>query len=303
MTKRIKSINAQRAEIGSFEKEQTTPFYLYQVKEFNEAGLIIHETEYKINGQKDMEITYEYDPQMRMVCKQTFYPLEDTLEKLVYVYDGEGRKAREENYFGDDIFDILLYKYDDKGNITSQVRSDDEEMEIEKQISEFDASGRLIKQTNFVNGEVDKTVEFEYDEAGLCTRETHWLAEKNEKEMVEYSYNELGKRTTSVTKDKAGNEIGYLEIEYDEKMNPIKYLTETSGFYNSKSIHQVVYDDQGRTIENEYFDVMNNFLMSKEKYEYDEDGNIAEEEIFETNPMAGLKKTHYRLKIGYDFYA
>ena len=303
MTKKIKSIKAQRAEIGSFEKEQTTAFYLYQVKEFNDAGLITHEMEYKINGQKDMEITFEYDPQMRMVGKQTFYPLEDTLEKLVYVYDSEGKKIREENYFGEDIFDMLLFQYDDKGHLIGQIRTDDEEMEIEKQISEFDGSGRLVKQTNFSNGDVEKTVEFQYDETGLCIRETHTITEKNAVEITEYSYNELGKRTTSITKDNAGDVIGYLEIEYDEKMNPVKYLTETSGFYNSKSIHQVVYDDQGRTIENEYFDILNNFLMSKEKYEYDEDGNIVEEEIFETNPMAGLKKTHYRLKIEYDFYA
>ena len=303
MTKKIKSINAQRAEIGSFEKEQTTPYYVYQVKEFNEAGLITHETEYKINGQKDLEITYEYDSQMRMVCKQTFYPLEDTLEKLVYVYDGEGRKAREENYFGEDIFDMLLFQYDGIGNLIGQVRTDDEEAEIEKQVSEFNAEGKLIKQTNFANGDIDKTVAFEYDETGLCTKETHIITERNAVEIIEYSYNELGKRTTSTTKDKEGDVIGYLETEYDEKMNPVKYLTETSGFYNSKSIHQVVYDEQGRTIENEYFDVLNNFLMSKEKYEYDEDGNIVEEEIFETNPMAGLKKTHYRLKIAYDFYA
>jgi hypothetical protein len=302
MAKRIKSVKATRAEIGSFEKEQTTPFFLYQVKEYNEAGLVTHETEYKPNGLKEMEITYEFDNQMRMAGKQTYYPLEETLEKLVYIFDSEGRKVKEENYFGDDIFETLLYTYDSHGNITGQVRGDDEGMELEKQVSEFDSSNRLVKQTNYTNGEMDRIIDFEYNETGLCTREVHTYPEKESVETIEYSYNELGKRTTAITKDDEGYEIGYLEVEYDEKMNPVKYISETSGFHNSKTINQIIYDEEGRAIDNEYFDMLNNFLMSKERIEYDENGNIAAQEIFETNPMAGLKKTHYRLKLEYDFF-
>src|SRR6185437_4877619 len=255
MAKKIKSIQAQRAEIGTFEKEQTTPYCIYQVKEYNESGLVTHETEYRPNGLKEMEVTFEYDPQMRLIAKQTWYPLEDTLEKMVYSYDSEGRKISEENYFGDEVFDRLLFKYDDKGNIISQIRSDDEEdIEIEKQLSEFDDKGRLVKQVNFTNGQVESNIEFEYNEAGLCIRETHAYPEKKAVETTGHSYNELGKRTTSETKDKHGDVIAYLEVEYDEKMNPIKYVSETGGFHNSKSIHQVVYDEQNRAIENEYFD-------------------------------------------------
>src|ERR1035437_7379006 len=99
MAKKIKSIKAHRAEIGSFEKEQTTPFYLFQVKEYNESGLITNETEYKLNGLKDMEINFVYDAEQRLLNKHTNYPLEETLEKLIYVYDHEGKKTREENYF------------------------------------------------------------------------------------------------------------------------------------------------------------------------------------------------------------
>jgi hypothetical protein len=42
--------------------------------------------------------------------------------------------------------------------------------------------------------------------------------------------------------------------------------------------------------------------MSKEKISYNEDGNIKEEEIFEINPQAGMKKTHYRMQLQYDYY-
>jgi hypothetical protein len=302
MQKKIKSQRAHRSAIASFEKEQTAPFFLYQVKEFNESGLLMHETEYKLNGLKEMEVTYEYDPQMHMLSKQTYYPLEETLEKLVYVYDNQGRKLKEENYFGDDLFETLHYSYDDKGNIIDQVRTDDEGSEIEKQISEFDDKGRISKQTYFTNGDNDRTIEYTYDEAGLCTKEIHHYPEKGTTEVVENAYNELGKRITSITRDDDNEVIGYLEIEYDEKMNPVKYINETSGFYNSKGINQLEYDEEGRIVENEYFDVKNNFLMSKDSYVYDENGNISEHEIFETNPMAGLKKTHYRLKMEYDFY-
>ena len=301
MTKKIKSLKAHRAPIASFEKEQSAPYYLYQVKEYNESGLLTHETEYKPNGLKEMEVIYEYDPQLHMLNKQTYYPLEETLEKLVYVYD-EGRKIKEENYFGDDLFEILRYTYDEKGNITSQVRTDDEGFEMEKQISEFDDKGRIIKQTYFTNEENDRIIEYSYDDLGLCTREMHQYPAKGTKETVENSFNELGKRTTSITKDEDGNIIGYMEVEYDDKMNPTRLINETSGFYNSKTINEMEYDEQGRNIDNEYFDVLNNFLMSKDRYEFDADGNIAIHEIFETNPMAGLKKTHYRLKMEYDFF-
>jgi len=302
MAKLTKSITYYRSDIGSFEKEGSDKSYLFQIKEYNKDGHLVLESEYRPNGIKELEILYDYDQNQNLLSKHTLYPLEETEEKLVHIFNSNGQKIRDENYFGEDLFETLNYEYDEKGNVISQSRVDEDENEIEKQLTVFDENGKISKQSFYANGDLEREVEFEYNENGICVREKHLKVENNMKETIEYVYNEAGKKTSSTSMDGDNNIIGYIDVEYDESMNPLKYTSETSGFYNSKAINQLTYDEQNRIIENEYFDVLNNFLVSKEKIFYDEEGNIIEEEIFEIKPETSLKKTHYRLQLKYDFY-
>src|ERR1017187_7944167 len=149
MAKRIKSITSHRAEIGSFEKEKTSTFFRYQVKEFNDQGLITREAEFKPNTMMDVETIYEYDDKHNLLSRATYYCQEDTLEKLAHLYDESGRKIADENYFGEDLFEKVIYKYDEKGNAIAQIRMDEDDNEIEKQIIEYSQEGKVLKQFNF----------------------------------------------------------------------------------------------------------------------------------------------------------
>jgi hypothetical protein len=66
--------------------------------------------------------------------------------------------------------------------------------------------------------------------------------------------------------------------------------------------NQVSYEEKGRVIDNEYYDVRNGFLVIKESVVYNEEDNIIEEEVFEVNPNQASKKTHYKTQNTYEFY-
>jgi hypothetical protein len=302
MAKKVKVVTSFRSEIGTFEKDVVNPFYKFRLKEFDDNGNLTLEAEFKPNADKEWECKYEYDKDNRLLSRETLYPLEGTMEKTLHFYDENGHKIRDENYFDEDLFEKINYVFDKNGNMITQTRLDEDDNEIEKQESEFNENNQMLTQLFYQNGTLERKVGFTYDEGGRCISEIHSGSSGKVKERVEYSYNEQGKKTSSTSRDSAGNIIGYVDVEYDEHMNPVKYASETSGYYNSKAVNQITYDDEGRAIENEYYDVLNSFLMSKERIWYDEEGNVKEEEIFEINPQAGMKKNHYRLQMQYDFY-
>jgi len=301
MTKAIKSMTIYRSDIGVFEKETLNPYYIFHLKEYSGTGQLLSETEFRPNGEEELKTTYEYDAKGHLASRTTYYSQEDTLEKMVYEYDGLGLKTNEKSYFGEDLFEIASFVMDDKENVVLQTRTDDEENEIERIESVFDADARRSKQVFYENGGKVQEISFFYDSYGNCIKEIHAKTEGGT-ETIENEYNAEGKKTVSITTDAKGYMIGRLEIEYDEKMNPIRYANETSGYYNSETLNTVDYDEEGRVVETQFYDVMNSYLMSKEKISYDDEGRVAEEERFEINPQQGMKKVHFRLRTEYEYF-
>lgn len=302
MTKILRQVSAFRSEIAAFEKNANDKTYKFRIKEFDKNGKLILDCEYRPNSEIDWETIYKYDDKDRLVSKQTNYVSEDTSEKTVSSYDEKGNKISEANYFGEELFETVIYRYDENNKILEQKKIDEEEEELEKQEFEYSEDGKLSRQVFYLNGVVERTIIFKYDEAGHCIEEIHAIGNKKETEIIQFTYDEHGNKLTTTSRNSGGKVVGFLEVEYDEQHNPVKYINETAGYYSSKTVHQIHYDEQGRTVENEYFDILNNFLISKELFEYDENGNIVEEEIFEINQQAGMQKTHFRLKMEFDYY-
>jgi YD repeat-containing protein len=204
--------------------------------------------------------------------------------------------------FDNEPYEHITFHHDDKGNVLEEAKFDEEGNLLEKQVNEYDDKGNVIRQQLFEGEELSQEVVLEYNESSLCTREVSSKGPEGQKEVTTYTYNEQGKKVRSETTDQKGNLMGYVTVEYDDKGNAYRYTSETLGFYPSKMVNQIVYDDEGRALESEYYDVLHGYMLSKESLSYDEEGNIKQQDIFEINPQQEMKKTHYSLQLVYEYF-
>lgn len=301
MPRKIRTVTSYRSEIGSFESGSgSRPPYRYRYVEMTEDGKVLFEAEHLPNGKDDIRVWHVYDDQGNLVEKETWFAQENTYEKTAFIYNDKGEKVEEVHMFDNEPYEHIVFKYDAKGNVVEESKFDEEGNLLEKQQNEYDAKGNVIHQQLFEGEELTQEVNLEYNDASLCIREVS--SKGDQKEITTYTYNGQGKKTRSETRDLKGNILGYVEVEYDDKGNAYRYTSETVGFYPTKMVNQVVYDDEGRAIESEYYDVLNGYMLSRETLSYDEEGNIKQQDIFEISPQQEMKKTHYSLQLMYEYF-
>lgn len=302
MPRKVRTVTSYRSEIGNFESQSSRPPYRFRYVEMTEDGKILFEAEHLPNGRDDMRVWHVYDDKGNLVEKETWFAQEDTYEKTAYVYNDAGEKVEEVHMFDNEPYEHLTFRYDDKGNMLDESKFDEEGNLLEKQVNEYDDKGNVTRQQLFEGDELAQEVTFEYNDASQCVIETNSKTTEGQKEITRYTYNDQGKKIRSETTDANGNLQGYVTVEYDENGNAYRYTSETVGFYPSKMVNQIVYDDQGRAIESEYYDVLHGYMLSKESLSYDEEGNVKQQDIFEINPQQEMKKTHYSLQLVYEYF-
>lgn len=303
MARKIRTVTSYRSEIGAFETEAgSRPAYRFRYVEMTEDRKVLFEAEHLPNGKDDMRVWHVYDDQGRLVEKETWFAQENTYEKTAYIYDEAGHKVEEIHMFDNEPYEHMTFSYDDRGNVVEEMKYDEEENLLEKQVNEYDSKGNVIREQLFEGEEISQEVIYEYNDASQCVLETNNKINEGQKELTTYNYNEQGKKIRSETRDVKGNLMGYVEVEYDERGNAYRYTSETFGFYPSKMVNQITYDEHDRPLESEYYDVLHGYMLSKESLSYDEDGNIRQQNVFEINPAQEMKKTHYCLQLVYEYF-
>ena len=86
------------------------------------------------------------------------------------------------------------------------------------------------------------------------------------------------------------------ENEYDENGNAIHQENSDTKLKTNHTMLTNVFDENNRVTETEVYDVLHNYLQSKEIVKYNEDDRIIEHEIYHHNAMHDMQKTHYRLR-------
>lgn len=302
MSRKPKTINLYRAEIGMYANEEELEYYLHKSTEQDMNGRILSESEYYQNSKLCSETTYTYDEAGRITEKLTVYPEDQTSEKVVHVFNEAGQELEEGQYYGDELFERVMYTRNEQGEIVTQLRLNGEGELVERYEIEYDEENRLLRQMVFsVADEPDQIIEYFYDGLGQCIREEHHYPTEERVEINTFTYNEQGKKVRSEITDAAGELLGYVNVEYDDDSRPTHYESESYGYNYTHLINQITYDEQGRVQENEYYDVKNSLLLSKEIAVYNEYGLLSEEETYELN-ASSAKKTHYRLDYQYEYF-
>ena len=303
MERKLSQINIYRSDIGIYSNTEAIEYVIYKSSELDEDGKVLAEVEYLPNGNPRSETYRTYNAQGKLIEKRINHVFEGTSERTVHLYDADGYEVEELQYYDDELYEKIVYTRDAKGNILTQERIDEEGEVVERYEMQYNEESKPISQKFFSGESPDREVILHYNDKGLCIKEEHKYVLDGEEvvEVYKFEYNENGKRVRTETTNAAAEINAYVNVEYDERGNPVKYESETFGFSNSKTIHRIAYDEHNRVLENELYDAVGGYLVSKDTTVYNEDGLVDEEEIYELN-MSSSKKTHYRLVYEYEYF-
>lgn len=193
--------------------------------------------------------------------------------------------------------------YDEKGNITEQVNSDEEGNLIEKSIFLYDASNRIIKhELHMLVDDVHEILVYERDDKGRVLSETKMYGD-DPGEQTLYSYAEHESPVSIQRFDADGEHESFEELTYNDagypvehlKFGPDKLLVEkTTISYNSnnKPVEKLLMDSNGNLLKTTLivYDEKGQLTRVTEKNDagkvisdiislYDERGNVIERKV------------------------
>jgi hypothetical protein len=304
MAARVKLIQIYRKEVGTLESGASFSdgdHILWHETENNEKDQKIRETEFNRKGEAQENTTYTYDEEGRLTEKKVVYGDDESSEATQYTYDEKGRVLSEELYYDDEVIEREESEYDEEGHLVQRVR-----LGMEDDVMEANAftykDGKPIHQRHYDETDImDWEIHFEYNDKGLCTKETHNKLADGITEYILYYYNENGKNTRTETRNENNELQGYVDVELDEEGRATKYTSETIHPTAQKLINQITHDEKGNIVTNEYFDVLRGNLAAREITVYNEDGTKHQEEVYELRGDTG-KKHHSLLQYGYSYF-
>lgn len=252
-------------------------------------------------------------------------------------YDKNGNRLLEEHYNEYDEEDgvmsaKLIYKYKKKKNQIERTEYDQNKYLIEKTlfdsnriklededyiygvnkrwktVNKYNANGKIIKETKYLNDSLCDIVTYKYDEKGNITEESHSNSPTRwENRKYENSY-ENGNLVEISEFDFAGNLKYRTVYKYNDKK---KCIEETVYDSNGEmcSLLQSKYNDVGKKIESTHY-VSNNELMQMDVYiideigktsvslRYDSDGELGRIAVSKFDEVGNAIETN--IYVGYD---
>lgn len=251
---KIKAENPNVENVGEIEEENEEP----KVPTPDEEYLLYKDT-YTKNGNYTI---YDYNEKGHVIKRTTYYQNGETLET---------------NY---------TYTYNDDGSYSVLIEG------IGKKIEEYDAKGRLVKETNEPTV-YPVTTTYTYDEFDRVIELKTVAEDKNHvRAWHKNTYDENG----NLVKDEMfltdGTSGGWYEYDYDDKGNEIQqyefYPDGTEG--DKYALYEWIYeyDEYGRIISETKKDAERGGTARRYTYEYDEKGGLS-------------KKTDYHMNTVYEY--
>lgn len=302
MSAKIKTVRrfTQRYKNYSFSElmNKADEEFLELVVEMDEQGNILSESKFDNEGELEERNTYVYSKLGKLEEHILLYAIDDVTERRVLKRDEKGLLLEETKYYGDDAGERAEYAYDEKENIISIKRYDEEgDFDVREEMK-YDDKGSLIERTKFDKDEkVVERLSFALDSASNEVEEMEYFPDGKVKTKTLIKLNEKGKEISSVQTTPDGKLISAVKTVYDDRDNVIE--RHYKDFY-SKSI-RYSYDEQDRLITQELYDG-SGMLLKKNIYEYDDAGNIIAEQTFEIDTSRGGGDKHFGTRYEYDMY-
>ena len=261
-------------------------------KDFDEQGFLIREEDYADEQTINRGSSYEYD-ENNLLIAITDYDINGVYYFYQYTYDDSGKILKEERYDAyDDLMNVLLYFYDERG---FKIRS--EELDSEGNcISSYEyinnEDGKPVEQKVFSENELSSHAKITYDENGNPTQSWLYDGEENLVQTNQIAYNANGDPKELVQNDLTASSTKKYIYSYNDKNKMVfAELIINDDFFSSE---EYVYNEQGddvKFVKFTPFDVVTYIY----EYLYDEKGNWTQKIVYENDKP--VKK--YTRKITY----
>ena len=300
--KKLKKVRAYRSNLTTFNGEQDNSYLFYE-RQLTPDNRPIHITYYDKNGEERLVESFKYDEKGNLIEEINNHIDEERLEMNTWKYDDAGNLIEECEYYEDELFEKTIHNYNSLNQKISTSHLDSDDNVLDNNTFEYNDHGKLLKHNHFdEQGTLDWSLDLEYDAQGNVIKETkHNYLEKTS-EITIHNFDLQGNRLDSTSQTDQGEVLSILEEEYDDAGNHVETVAKSKYPYVSHTIRTTEYDEQGRATANQLFDEMNNYLLSREIIEYDEDGHPSSQEIYELRTGQGMIKTHFMLTFDNEYW-
>lgn len=287
-----------RSILRSSNNESEGEEILSLVAEYSDKNLLVSELKFDDDGEPEETHSYSYDDRGNLIEHTMEMPMDGIFERFVTTRNADGHPVAIVKFYGDDAGEKVEYVFGPNGQPVEVVRHDaDGEFESKEELAYNDNQLLVSRVITEASGAVKKFL-FSYDEKGLLMKEEEREAGDKMVSRLEYAYNEDGKEE-ALTKYNGDNKvISSVRSEYDENGRLSRRISK--GYYTRISLFE--YDDQGRLLEESLSDE-NGFVISRNRLEYDEDGLVSHETVYETDLTRAGRDTHLAHRYEYEFHS
>ncbi|MFM2206223.1 MAG: hypothetical protein RL213_198 [Bacteroidota bacterium] len=271
--------------------------YLSFVAEMDEEGRVVRESKFDAVGELEEKNEFRYSPGGKLVEHVLLFAVEDVTERRVLRRDEKDLLLEELKMYGDDTGERTTYSYDPDGKPLEIVHYDEEgELDHREEVlyteagepserKRYDKSNRLVAEVKYLKSDVLTVEQKDYSEEGKLLS------------VSIIRYDAAGNEVSYEQSTPDGKLISAVYSTYDERGNALERVYKD--FY-SKTVRSS-YDESNRLLSQELFDG-SGLLLRKNLYDYDENGRLAAEQVFEIDASGGGRDKHYGTRYEYDSY-
>lgn len=315
-------------EDGEFVTYRTKQYYedSYQIRTYNEDGLLSTKTEYNMNGVvlESEEYTYEKDADGNLIsCTTYFSDGFVRIEKYAKAPDGDSY-VYEENEYNDNGELQSIYKYRSDGFMEEYIQYEGGSVEYTRKYEYvLDENGEMLSLKIFDDGVLGQEGIYKYAQYPFAASDTvisEWIYYDSDGGKYIDIYDDFGRTVLEKEIDPDGNTVSQIEKEYtvDEIGRVIlnkefedgvlseetayeyeglsdDWITRTETEYDSdggKTVTQ--YNENYDTLSQIEYDAAGTVVYSETyEYEYDENGNLVNEKAYADGVLVEERKHTY----------
>jgi YD repeat-containing protein len=276
--------------------QEEQPEELTLEAKYNDKGLLISEWKLQ-HGETSAELhTYAYDPQGRLLLHQLEIPDEGIEEKFVTQRNANGQAVEIQKFYGDDPGERTVYVYGENGE-PSAITAYDADGDFDKcEKFTYDDQKRMVKREVKKSDNSETVLEYAYNDQGLLAAVTEKDAKGNLLSRQEHDYTMEGLEARILLFNESGKQITEILSLYDENG---RLVSKKSISYYTR-IQRYEYDDAGNVVEESLSDE-NDFVISRTRYDFDDNSRLISETIYETDLTRAGRDTHYSNRYEYEF--
>jgi len=248
---------------------------------YDNSGKKIGATEYGYMGVLNRFLAFRYDVSGKLIEKSELDSGGITVSVTRFFYDKNGNLVRRENSSDDTQVSRLVYRYDNRGNLTNEAML-------------------------LYDGSIDYRIAYFYDnELNRETNRVFYIANGVLEKWINFTYNEIGKVSFKSTFDAGNNLLSRTAYNYNPSGQLIREtLFSGAARYGETAVYRY---SGGRIVEERYLDSRNSLVKSvnrsfndrgdilsviirnylpasvdwEYRYEYDGRGNLVKNEVYE----------------------